>query len=210
MPKRMKKMTAKDWVTLAGSLFRDEGPEDNRSEIDVFNTMVLYAKSLMEQDVRPRWKTCLAVMHIVYAWMPTMLRIGGRVQNRGPINERVRRQVCRATARAIRGKKLSVAQLSLLRDVINGSVVGTSKYLHCLNSAVYPIWDKRAAVSYLGRKAPRTNDVEKYLEYMTELQEWREEECVINELRRLRELSKQFRQMTDMRILEFVLYYRRG
>lgn len=99
--------------------------------------------------------------HFVYGWMPRVLTL------RGPNGGF--KIVVDMLNDVKRGRLLNAAALVVLRDVINNSLVGTSKLLHFINPADYAIWDRRV-YTFVNSDEPNNyqmRDSKAYLSYMT-------------------------------------------
>lgn len=91
-----------------------------------------------------------------YGWMPTILNFKSEkfgecvsIMNQAKTNEIISKE-----------------QLSILKGLINNSVVGASKLLHFINPSLYPIWDSRVYQSLFGQKNnARVNRESSYWEY---------------------------------------------
>lgn len=85
----------------------------------------------------------------VYGWMPTILKKSEieEIDSVSPLKK----------IKAIKYWEEAEIFLSKIGDVapINGSWVGTSKFLHFLNPAIFPIWDSRVAVSFHSKMAEK-------------------------------------------------------
>jgi len=75
----------------------------------------------------------IVAAHMVYGWMPTMLRI----------NTKEIDQVLVLLNKVKNGHTASLEELELLRAMINNSMVGPSKLVHFINPEKYAIWDSR-------------------------------------------------------------------
>jgi hypothetical protein len=79
--------------------------------------------------------TFIVGSHLVYAWMPTMLTLY-------PTNDDYANII--AVLNDVRhSQDISLENLILLKSIVNHSLVGSSKLLHCLNPDHYAIWDSR-------------------------------------------------------------------
>ena len=75
----------------------------------------------------------IVAAHMVYGWMPTMLRINTvNIEKILPVLNRVKN-----------GGMAGLDDLILLRGMINNSMVGPSKLLHFIAPENYAIWDSR-------------------------------------------------------------------
>lgn len=85
----------------------------------------------------------------VYGWMPTILKESKieKIDSVSPLKK----------IKAIKSWDEAEIFLSKIDDVapINGSWVGTSKFLHFLNPEIFPIWDSRVAVSFHSKMAEK-------------------------------------------------------
>ncbi len=114
----------------------------------------------------------VAVAHMVYGWMPTVLEL--RTRSAVPFADEA------AILESVRnGAALSEDQLDQLKASINNSIVGVSKLLHFLCPHRYAIWDSKV-YSYLRAVAdPGWNgrvdheDVNKTHRYITDMDELR-------------------------------------
>jgi len=98
--------------------------------------------------------------HFVYGWMPTILELkNARANTPGIV----------AILNLVkRGHAIGVAELTLLKETINNSLVGPSKLLHFVNPESYAIWDRRV-FKYIHGKDPwdyQIGDPDKYLDYL--------------------------------------------
>lgn len=113
----------------------------------------------------------VAVAHMVYGWMPTVLEL--RTRSAVPFADEA------AILESVRnGAALSENQLDRLKASINNSIVGVSKLLHFLCPDRYAIWDSKV-YSYLRAVADPgwngrvdhedVNKTHRYITYMDEL-----------------------------------------
>lgn len=96
----------------------------------------------------------LAGANAVYGWMTTILKKGVArplwEARRGAL-ELLRSASDWPTARTVVESNRDVLHL------VNGSVVGTSKFLHFLNPGVFPIWDSNIRLCFAGTAFPRSD-----------------------------------------------------
>jgi hypothetical protein len=96
-----------------------------------------------------------------------------------------------------------------MKECINNSIVGTSKFLHFVNPENYPIWDSRVYSSITGKKNSQNhvNNVNNYIVYANRMRELSN----LNEIERLKEilLSKGYCNeiVSNIRVLELILFY---
>lgn len=107
-----------------------------------------------------------AAAHMVYGWMPTTLEFGddeGGDDSLARGSELLSRSILPTAS-------INEDELATLKELINNSIVGTSKLLHFLNPYVFPIWDRRVYRWIHGRFSyHHLEQPAKYLEYAAEL-----------------------------------------
>lgn len=99
----------------------------------------------------------------VYGWMPTMLK--------WPPHD----QQCQALLKFLsicRERRPTSAELLLVVRCVNGSVVGTSKFLHFACPHLFPIWDSVVAKTFELRYRHQYATPEAYLAYWHAVEEW--------------------------------------
>lgn len=148
------------------------------------------------------WDEAVSILHMVYGWMPTMLR---------PIaahSQAERARLLTTLEAAKRGDLLDAAQVKCVQRFANRSVVGSSKLLHVLNPANYAIWDSRVAEVFLRGSVTRGfySTPEWYCEYVDILREWLGEPGVAHQCAKIRNLSPALFESGDLRLVELVLF----
>jgi hypothetical protein len=104
----------------------------------------------------------LAGANAVYGWMPTILKKGVSK----PLWSK-----CQNDLEALRStSSWPIAQSIILENpdilrLVNGSLVGSSKFLHFLNPEVLPIWDSHIARVFNAGRKRGSSDVEVYVAY---------------------------------------------
>jgi hypothetical protein len=99
--------------------------------------------------------------HAVYGWMPTILKKEVKAKDLA--------KFVRDLRRIDSGPNQKTYSLSLLKNqieithAINGSTVGTSKFLHFVAPEVFPIWDSNIAHAF--EVTSKINDPPTYLAY---------------------------------------------
>ena len=148
------------------------------------------------------WEEVVALLHMVYGWMPTMLRT---IEPHTPAQ---RLQILDHLKKVRAGKLLSAAELSDVKNFANRSAVGASKLLHVLNPSNYAIWDSRVANAFLwnGVTHGTFSKLERYLDYIEELRDWAKNTDVIHECKVLRQLNPALADSGDLRLIELVLF----
>lgn len=136
----------------------------------------------------------------VYAWMPTILKTWDFSEfDSGALSI----QMLRACESLDDAASLVSGRVS--NPLLNNSWVGTSKFLHFINPAVFPIWDSKVAARF-GLKSHRVNSKPSYLGYLNFC--WDEADYLANRLDRF---SGQFssdenNRITAMRTIELLLF----
>ena len=108
-----------------------------------------------------QYDTVLAGALAIYGWMPTMLA----TLDRDTWCHHARAIACVRAAPDWPTLRNIIANNNELLSVINGSLVGTSKFYHFLNPKVVPIWDSRVALCFGHRWSYSANRVESFIEY---------------------------------------------
>lgn len=190
-------MTPRRWLVLARSRRVETGIRKNNALAD-FQAIVRVAECFPLQN----WDEAVALLHMVYGWMPTMLRA---IQ---PHTAAEKRKLVRHLRRGRDGCQLTRDELIDVKFFANGSIVGASKLLHVIRPDYYAIWDARVARRFFGKKVARATfaTVARYEEYLQAIRCWAKQEDVIAECQRLRELDSELRHVSDLRMIELVMF----
>jgi len=168
----------------------------------------VYQTLLKEADHRKRlsWIDAVALLHMVYAWMPRMLR----VDLLNGINQQERARILKLLTKAQRGQVLDAGELETVMIFSNKSAVGASKVLHLLNPNTYPIWDSRVANEFLWKKVAQStlNKADRYVAYQEQMLKWSKDTDVKRSCARLRKLNPLLKKASQMRLMELVLFRR--
>lgn len=190
-------MTLARWLVRAQSAqVRDQIAADKAQED--FQAVIQVAARRQTLD----WEEAVALLHMVYAWMPTMLRI---IE---PHTQAQRLQLLAHLQKVKTGALLTSTELAEVQYFANKSVVGASKLLHVLNPANYVIWDSRVANAFLWSGVTRVafSTIGRYVEYMDALRQWVKNPSVIGECAALRRLNPSLAGAGDLRLIELVLF----
>lgn len=190
-------MTLARWLVRAqsaqvrGQIAADKAQED-------FQAIIQVAARRQTLD----WEEAVALLHMVYGWMPTMLR------TIEPHTLAQRLQLLAHLQKVKTGGLLTTAELTEVKRFANRSVVGASKLLHVLNPANYVIWDSRVAEVFLwsGVTLAAYSTIDRYVEYMDALRQWAKNPDVICECAALRQLNPMLAGAGDLRLIELVLF----
>ncbi len=190
-------MTLARWLVRAQSAqVRDQIAADKAQED--FQAIIQVAARRQTLD----WEEAVALLHMVYGWMPTMLRT---IEPHTPAQ---RLQLLAHLQKVKTGGLLTSAELAEVKRFANRSVVGVSKLLHVLNPANYVIWDSRVAEAFLwsGVTLVAYSTIDRYVEYMDALRHWAKNSDVIRECASLRKLNPMLEGAGNLRLVELVLF----
>lgn len=151
------------------------------------------------------WPDAVVGLHIVYAWMPTIPNL----QLPAGLTNAEQAQVV-TFLNAARLRLLTDAELTFLKESFaNNSMVGLSKLLHFLAPDRYAIWDKRVATAWYAPAAPVYNHYTsptEYCGYLGTLHGWAPA-AHAGAIGAIRALSPHLEMVSDLRILELVLFH---
>ncbi len=190
-------MTLARWLVRAQSAsVRNQIAADKAQED--FQAIILVAARRQTLD----WEEAVALLHMVYGWMPTMLRT---IASHTPAQ---RLKLLTHLQKVKAGGLLTAAELAEVKHFANRSVVGASKLLHVLNPANYVIWDSRVAESFLwsGVTLVAYSTIARYVEYLDALRQWAKNPDVIRECAALRQLNPTLAGACNLRLIELVLF----
>ncbi len=185
------------WLALARSA-TVQGRITDEGGFDDFESIVRVVARRGALD----WDEVVAILHMVYGWMPTMLR--PTVAH----TEAERTHLLTTLEAAKRGELLDAKQLACVQRFANRSVVGASKLLHVLNPVNYVIWDSRVAKVFLwdGVTPATYSTLERYVEYLTAMRQWVKAPDVTRACADIRALNPSLAGAGDMRMIELVLF----
>jgi hypothetical protein len=168
------------------------------SAVEDFQAVIHAAQRFDELD----WVAAVAILHMVYGWMPTMLR---PIPHHSPAQ---RDELLRCLVAVRDGNFLGSDDLTIVERFANGSIVGASKLLHVLNPENYVIWDSRVAKVFLWSNVSRQTycTVPRLQEYLQTIQRWARDQSVQERCQHLRDLNPLFVEATNLRMIELVLF----
>jgi hypothetical protein len=190
-------MTLAGWVTRAQSAEVRQQIATDRAQED-FLAIVQVAARRQTLD----WPEAVALLHMVYGWMPTMLR------TIEPHNRAQRAQLLANLHKVKSGGLLTSTELADVKRFANRSIVGASKLLHVLNPQNYVIWDSRVADVFLwkGVTLVAYSTVARYEEYLDAVRQWANDPTVKRECASLRALNPALAGAGNLRLVELVLF----
>ncbi len=165
-------------------------------------TALLKLADNLDDDART--ENLLALGCAVYAWMPTILKTWDFSEfDSGALSIKMIRSCEKLDDAA------SLVSGGVSKGLLNNSWVGTSKFLHFINPAAFPIWDSKVAARF-NVKTHRINSKLSYLDYLNFC--WGEADCLDD---RLDHFSEQFssdegNRITAMRTIELLLFLEAG
>ncbi len=166
---------------------------ENDSYINVYRSLQSFTK---RQSIKDQ-TTFIGLAHMVYGWMPTILTFDSG------------REMAPELFEKIEGGCLEADFLAELKQIVNHSIVGTSKVLHFLNGEDYAIWDSRVYRSITGKKAHeyRVNSVEVYIEYMNQMRKVAKELDIDYVNQKLVCKGYCTKDTSVLRMIELILFY---
>ena len=167
--------------------------EDERRYLLSYRELLAHFASFNPLTLR----TFIVGTHLVYGWMPTMLHLY-------PTDDEYAKII--AVLNDVRqGHDISLENLILLKSIINHSVVGSSKLLHCLNPEHYAIWDTR--VYRFIHNGQNQYQIEQPINYLAYLQNCAEI-IAQEEFRRIHTIINQMigYPVSGYRAVEWVMY----
>ncbi|TGN02054.1 hypothetical protein [Leptospira dzoumogneensis] len=185
-----KSFTVEYFVSKALSL----SATPNNQYLSVYHDLLDFVQSIEKIDR----KSFVVVAHIVYGWMPTILDYKFlREDDYSFYEENIKIGNC------------SVEFLSLIKEKINNSIVGGSKFLHFMNPEMYAIWDSKVYKALFDKKGRgyNTNNIENYIQYNLTLRDFSQKPEMVMIQNILKEKKYIDKEITNMRALETVLFY---
>lgn len=195
--KKAPEMTLARWLVRARSVqIRDQITADKAQEDFQAIIQVTACRQILD------WEEAVALLYMVYGWMPTMLR------TIDPHTPAQRSQLLAHLQKVKTGGILTATELAEVKRFANRSVVGASKLLHVLNPANYVIWDSRVADVFLwsGVTQVTYSTIDRYMEYLEVLRQWAMDSDVIRECAALRQSNPMLAASGDLRLIELVLF----
>jgi hypothetical protein len=169
----------------------------NRNHIlykDSYNALIQFTRESISKIDET---TLIALAHMAYGWMPTMLK---KTEIRKDYLEILRR---------INAGENTIDLYRKLSSITNNSIVGASKLLHFINPEKYGIFDSRVYKSITRCKTTDANNGKKYVIYISKVRELIEQ----NEHHQLKEIKNELikknyleKEHTPFRTIEVCLY----
>lgn len=187
-----------DWLRLAREVqLSDEGTYSS-AYASIRNHFRQFRNGISRDEA-------IVALHIVYAWMPQILRLAKwRQYNFGQVQEQAVLVLLNDVLRVRTPKRLTAMDMSLLFRFCCNSVPAASKLLHFLNPHVFPIWDSNVAAVFPLQSVG--SDGCKYIGYCCEIDRWSRDTRVRKRCESLRRRHAFLTAASDIRIIELVLF----
>jgi len=139
--------------------------------------------------------------HIVYGWMPRMLTLYAA--------DHQYMNIVNILNNLEQDQNIHIDNLILLKNIINHSLVGSSKYLHCLYPNCYAIWDSRVYRFINGEiNWDQINNPNNYLAYLQNCREVIDEQGFHYYHQQVNQITRY--DVSEMRAIEWVMYMNGG
>ncbi|HPD82237.1 MAG: DUF6308 family protein [Alphaproteobacteria bacterium] len=119
---------------------------------------------LFEQNEELSFDDIVCACHVVYGWMPTMLKFNKFGKDNSELSNLINK--IRNTGKA------DLMELNQIKYFVNNSIVGVSKLLHILRPDIFPIWDSKIYKALFRSKKAygyNVNNVQSYVTYIDEI-----------------------------------------
>jgi hypothetical protein len=176
---------AMEWVSNQTSLIEDD-------YYNAYSDLLGFFKKLDLQDEQ----NIVGAAHAVYGWMPTILKKETKAAELVAFTKDLRKIESGPNQR-----KSALDQLRQhlhITKAINGSTVGTSKFLHFVEPEIFPIWDSNIALAF--EVSSKINDPDTYLAYCEAVHRYLDRNPELNWPNELPD------GISDIRKMEFCLY----
>lgn len=136
--------------------------------------------------------------YFTYGWMPTILKNFDSTK----IND----SIINALNGVKDGKELNHEDLTIIKEILNNSIIGASKLLHFINPKLYPIWDSRVCGFIYDDKKNHSfvNNVSRYEQYVSKIKS-------LSEDTKIQQMCKNVRfklncELTNIRVIELIMF----
>jgi len=202
-------ITVEDWCRKAEFILRQPHNPELRG-MQTYRDVIFSLSRQFPDDYEFDWYDCILLMHIVFAWIASLVEVGQKSPSFYP-DKRHRLNIANITNSIRRGGDVSQRHIVQMTAVIDNSVVAVSKYLHCLAPNRFPIWDQRVARAITRVRAQagdrfRTGNPDHYIVYRDTIRAWAPNPMVLERLNALDEYPL-FADLPALRKIEAVLYY---
>jgi hypothetical protein len=202
---KKRELTKRQWINYAAKPKIVQAIESDTYRF-VYGPLIEHFATLRART--PTWEEALAAVHVVYAWMPTILkpdRAGALFSSR----EALVGAIQRAQQKSALASKIPDSDLELVFTFANQSYVGASKLLHFLNPEKFPIWDRRVANAFLWRDIASStiNKANRLMRYYTVMESWSCDGCVLEHVETLRRRIGYLQGASTIRIIELVMFH---
>ena len=164
-------------------------------------------------------KTSIAGLYMVYGWMqkiPDFFKNCDSTDTSFKISDlpKVIQQIKQIDD--LTSKEIISNLVKNLVPLVNGSHVGTSKFLHFVTPEIFPIWDSKVALAVYGFKNNfQVEKLENYLRYFNDVQELRLTIDSVSQMKICskatqaikKELNIETKLLTFTRVIELLCFY---
>lgn len=194
-----------------------------------YRSLRAFTRDYIEYKDKERRKIdVLALAHMVYGWMPTILNIDKKNAEQGVPSSKnwlnyfnIAIEKFNSNFEEIRkvNKKIDKQKLEDVIEntkiITNNSVIGASKLLHFINPEIFPIYDSRVfhAIRKLSGSKKEKEDwntvdnISKYISYIAMIMGWCNKKEILNKIKNeLNEKKYIDDETTDIRTLEVALF----
>jgi hypothetical protein len=176
---------AMEWASNQTSLIEDD-------YYNAYSDLLGFFKKLDLQNEQ----NVVGAAHAVYGWMPTILKKETNAKRLIAFTSDLRKIESGPNQRKFALEQLR--QRLHITKAVNGSTVGTSKFLHFVEPEIFPIWDSNIALAF--EVSSKINDPDTYLAYCEAVHRYLEKNPELNWPSQLPH------GISDIRKMEFCLY----
>jgi hypothetical protein len=164
---------------------------DNDPYINVYPSLI-ESIARQKEDIH----SLIAISHIAYGWMPTIITSRFKDEDSFLWDK-------------VKTGSLEEFFLERMKECVNNSIVGASKFLHFRNPKRYAIWDSRVYRSITNNKMNQNqiNNIENFIYYTKRMREIAKNEIVKSIKKSLIERGYCNDEASNLRALELILFY---
>ena len=176
--------------------------EKNAGYARFYPAMIKSTRIIIDSNID---EPLLAIGHLAYGWMPTILKnFGIAADKQKTLISEVRQARSLRHGQEVLNGLANETSKDLVLGPINRSWVGTSKVFHFINPGVFPIWDSKVA-RHFGKSSPAaTNKLSAYLDYFAFAARHHSDEAV-REFQRIHNEKWEY-SVTSIRAMEQILF----
>lgn len=209
MGRKLRTISKKKWLRFAAS--NKVAKSLSETSDAAFKPMYELLRPTIGRNVD--WAELLTAIHVVYAWMPTMLWKNGNPLTSTKNNKKWKQHQVDVFNKVLSGGKNDrpdVDDIRCLLELTNNSTVGLSKLLFIFDPRNFPVWDSRVARNYLIPRRSRLavgGNVSWYLDWINDSRNWTRDADVRARIRELKKKHHSLMAVSDLRVVELVLFH---